>query len=107
MIKEKEKLVRKLLIEVPSTRDHDNKLVSAYWHEELKRMGVAIHIRSTRDLLAHIWEGRLSSGESITRCRRKVQELTPELRGTKWKKRHDELQEVVITDIREMEDVNK
>ena len=37
MIKEKEKLVRKILTETPSTRDHDNRLVSAYWNEELKR----------------------------------------------------------------------
>lgn len=85
MIKEKEKLVRKILTETPSTRDHDNRLVSAYWNEELKEMNVCIHNDSARDLLSLMWNGRLSSGESITRCRRKIQELSPELRGRKYK----------------------
>ena len=103
MIREKEKLVRKLLADVKSTRDSDNKLVSAYWNLELKAQGINIHEITARELLVHIWNGNLSSTESITRCRRKVQELSPELRGEKWDIRHNELQEEVVSEVREME----
>ena len=31
---------------------------------------------------------KLPSYESVSRCRRKIQELKPELRGKKWVQRH-------------------
>jgi hypothetical protein len=39
-------------------------------------------------------EGRLVSSDLITRTRRKLQEHNPELRGTKWKERHQKQSEV-------------
>jgi len=39
-------------------------------------------------------EGKLPSYESISRCRRKIQEKNPHLRGEKWNERHGRAKEI-------------
>ena len=99
MIKEKEGMVRKILRKHPVTRDDYNKLISTYWSEELKELGINIHHYNAHEFLMLMWSGKLSSTESITRCRRKVQEVTPELRGKTYKVRQEECQVEVIEDL--------
>ena len=43
---------------------------------------------SARDILKRLAKGDLPSYESISRCRRKLQEECPNLRGEKWHERH-------------------
>jgi hypothetical protein len=49
-----------------------------------------------------IANGNLPSSESIRRCRQKLQELNPELRGELWDKRH-QMQTQVKEELKEME----
>jgi len=53
---------------------------------------------STRDFLKGLHSKQYPSFEGVGRCRRKLQEKHPELRGTKWNARHAE-QEKVKTEI--------
>jgi|LWDU01.1.fsa_nt_gi hypothetical protein len=92
MIKDKRKTVEHILRVFVGTRDSDSELLATYWRHE----------GSGRD---NIYEGlmnnTLSTAESITRCRRKVQELNPELRGAAWRKRHGMLEEIVKEELRD------
>ena len=78
--------VEELLLNWTSIRDNDNKLTANIWgmylgEEELDKM-------TGRELLQAISHGGLPSYESISRCRRKLQEEFPHLRGHKWEGRH-------------------
>jgi len=68
----------------PETRDNDNFLISKIIKDisehDLKRI-------SANSFLISIEMGEYGSLESITRCRRKLQEKFPELRGKLWKSR--------------------
>ena len=67
-------------------RDNDNRLIATVWSvqfggkENLKLM-------TAFDLLQCYCLGQLSSAESIRRCRQKVQEMNPSLRGEHWHRR--------------------
>lgn len=77
--------VEALLKKYSSTRDDDMKLVATYYLEyysKLAKEGTAM------DFLKAMANSRLVSSDLITRTRRKLQEHNPELRGTKWKERH-------------------
>jgi len=102
MIKEKEILVRKILTDHPSARDDYNKLISLYWRDEINESDLDMSKCTMRDFLLEMWNGKLSSTESITRCRRKVQEVSPELRGKTYKVRQEECQMEVLDDLEEM-----
>lgn len=86
----KKELVIKLLTEFPHLRDDDNKLIATIWKRELK----------TKDLTAidflQLYANKvLTNAESIVRCRRKVQEIFPKLRGIKYNIRHEHTKEIV------------
>lgn len=74
--------VAQLLREMPVTRDDDSKLLSLYWAWEGDKKGECF------DFLSALHSGVYTPAESITRARRKLQELDPDLRGTKYEKRH-------------------
>tara|TARA_R110002110_G_scaffold185473_2_gene392583 strand:- start:476 stop:835 length:360 start_codon:yes stop_codon:yes gene_type:complete len=87
MIKDLENRVRQILEEIPSSRDSDTILVTLIWDDEL---GGA---RNTQEmsgfkLLSMISRGDVCNYESISRCRRKIQEGNKALRGAKWDARH-------------------
>ena len=69
-------------------RDNDNKLIAIVWHKLLKETDIDSKEISGWTLLTHLSKGDLPTPESITRCRRKLQEANPTLRGTTWDKRH-------------------
>tara|TARA_R100001530_G_scaffold131881_1_gene103825 strand:+ start:114 stop:422 length:309 start_codon:yes stop_codon:yes gene_type:complete len=86
-----------LLTAYPSLRDSDERLAANIWHRHIKNVDEIDAIT----LLSRFAEGKLPSYESISRCRRKIQEEKPELRGKKWAKRHSK-QKVIKEQIKEI-----
>ena len=86
-----------LLTKHPSLRDSDERLTANIWHRHTKNVDEIDAIT----LLSRFAEGKLPSYESISRCRRKIQEEKPELRGKKWAKRHSK-QKVIKEQIKEI-----
>ncbi|HIJ12067.1 TPA: hypothetical protein HA278_08480 [Candidatus Woesearchaeota archaeon] len=82
-------IVTALLKKHSHLRDSDEKLMANVWFQfvskddafEVKRM-------TAMQLLEELSRGNLPSYESISRCRRKVQEQNEGLRGELWDKRH-------------------
>lgn len=90
MVKEKSKTVRYLLERYEKAKDDDNFLIAHFWHQEQQLLGLDIS-----KTLRHLAVGKLSTSESITRCRRKLQEEHSELRGNKWGQRHSNANKVI------------
>ena len=65
-------------------RDSDDRLMANIW---AKYIGHTEFLTAT-DVLSMLSKSELPSYESISRCRRKLQEEFPELRGEKWLERH-------------------
>lgn len=89
-IKNIKKKVIKLLTEKPHLRDDDNKLIANIWCSETGKdeKGVSISKQTTAfDFLLAFSESQYTSPESIRRCRQKVQEQNPDLRGKSYKNR--------------------
>lgn len=90
-------LVKTLLKEHHHLRDSDNKLLANVWFLKAEKVE-----EGAMDFLKLIADGKLPDAGSIRRCRRKLQEENPELRGKLWDKRH-KMQTQVQEEIREME----
>lgn len=84
--------VKNLLIKYPHFRDSDNKLIAAYWFEELKGKGVNLDEMSGMEFLHFFANSKLTNSETIHRCRRKAQEENTELRGKSYQTRQDKMQ---------------
>ena len=87
MLKKLEKTMDKvkyLLQNFSHLRDDDNRLVANIWNNELS------HLKQNDviDFLLLYSQGRITTADTITRARRKIQELHPELRGKNYNKRH-------------------
>ena len=78
-----------LLTKFPPLRDSDERLAATIWNSQINTDDL-----TSKELLLQFAEGKLQSYESISRCRRKVQEIKPELRGLQWEKRHKKQDEV-------------
>tara|TARA_R100000656_G_scaffold106011_1_gene78085 strand:- start:34 stop:342 length:309 start_codon:yes stop_codon:yes gene_type:complete len=89
--------VKKLLTNHPHLRDNDNKLLANIWFEKAPK--IEEHVMDFLQMLAN---GELPSAESVRRCRQKLQELNPELRGELWDKRH-KMQKQIKDELKEME----
>ena len=74
-------VVEDLLTRHPHLRDSDERLCANIWFSRTPKHSTA------QDFLAMYAEGQLPSSESITRCRRKIQEENPELRGKSYSQR--------------------
>lgn len=97
-IKEISEQVKFLLEMDKGLRDNDNKLISMIWNRHLGQERVG---RMTANgLLAKLWSGELPDPGSITRARRKIQELHPHLLGEKRKKKRAEQEEEVKQELR-------
>ena len=90
-------IVKSLLAKHPHLRDNDNKLLATVWYHKMDNIE-----ESVMDFLHILANGDLPSSESIRRCRQKLQELNPGLRGELWNKRH-KMQEQVKKELKEME----
>lgn len=90
--------VESLLLEAQKYRDSDALLVAAFYY---KLKGKKLHGISAVEFLKLLVDGLLPFPDTITRCRRKLQEKRPELRGKTWKKRQ-ELEKEFREDINEL-----
>ena len=93
-------VVKELLEEWPITRDEDSRLVCNVWWREAGGSNVVQKLMAP-DFMSKIVDGSLSSWETITRIRRKLQEEIPDLRGKKWDSRHNQ-QTNVISELQEI-----
>ena len=82
-------IVEKSLQDDERARDNDMRLTALIWHKEL-----GILRDKCMPLLELMAYNKVTNFESISRCRRKLQELHPDLRGDKYKARHDKQQEM-------------
>ena len=84
--------VRALLIEKPWLRNNDNMLLVHIWESELKEKGFGYQ----NDMFLSLYgKGELSNAESIRRCRQKLQQENPELRGGNYKGRQMVIDDVI------------
>ena len=79
--------VKNFLASYPELRDDDFRLMANVWKTEVPYTEM-----SAEDLLRALAKGELAHFESIRRCRQKLQELHPVLRGERWTKRHIKLE---------------
>lgn len=79
------KIVKELLEKEPELRDNDNRLIANVWALQMKKPSLAK--MCAVDLMRMIAGGFFKAPESITRCRRKIQEECEELRGKRYKER--------------------
>ena len=88
----KKDLITKLLSDHPHLRDDDYQLISEIWGYET----LALHTdNSIAQFLTDFGNGKYTNPESIRRCRAKLQETMPELRGDKYYKRHRHQSDVI------------
>jgi len=83
-INKQKDLIIQLLSQYPHLRDDDNKLIATVWKIELKS-----NSHTALEFLQMYADKLLTNAESIRRCRAKIQELSPELRGVKYRGRHE------------------
>tara|TARA_R100001594_G_scaffold44620_3_gene77086 strand:- start:21 stop:332 length:312 start_codon:yes stop_codon:yes gene_type:complete len=100
MIKEVKQIVTNILKEDIRTRDNDDILLATVWW---KQIGTEIEKLSAVDFLKRFSRGEFPKPEGITRCRRKIQEMNPDLRGHEYEKRKKSITESVKKEVREME----
>lgn len=80
-----EEKVVKCLKKNPSLRDDDRKLIATIWWGE---MGSDKKYWTATQFLNSFCSKELTSPESIRRCRQRVQQINPQLRGSKYSDRH-------------------
>ena len=93
MIKGVRDTVTKLLAEKPHLRDDDEKLLAnVYWQRINLTLAHKISLEMLEGIklfLKEVADGNMPNYQSISRCRRKLQELDPSLRGKLYEKRHE------------------
>lgn len=85
--------VEKLLRDNVAYRDNDKLLWARLVQDSLGGVQM-IQVMSAYELLRKFTKGELPSYESISRARRKVQELHKELRGTNYEERQNHQEQV-------------
>ena len=83
-------VVKSLLEERPATRDSDNILICLVY----SKLGYSFK-KPFCEIMEAVEHSKLPTMESITRCRRKLQEKYPHLRGDKYNARMDEEQKYI------------
>ena len=86
-------IVERILTQYPDSRDCDKKLCARFWHWETETKQI------TQPFLKAYFLGKYTNAESIMRCRRKLQENQPELRGKNYKIRQGKEQEETRTEM--------
>jgi len=92
-LKDVKSKVEELLKNNPNTRDSDNLLVATYYFYE-EGGKEALQNKTAYEFLKNMSSGKLTSFESISRARRKIQEQNPYLRGKNYKERQEMSEEV-------------
>lgn len=99
-IKKHEAKVKDLLERRPRLRDSDMRLLANVWYFEMMQMDINPSKTDAYKMLDLISSNKLSNPSSIRRCRAKLQELHPELRGDKYASRQKVETEEVKSEIR-------
>ncbi len=81
------KVVRDILLANIATRDDDSLLATEVWKQQLKEEGFNVQNMQTITFFKIYQSGVLSNHDTITRCRRLIQEKEPSLRGYNYLKR--------------------
>ena len=76
--------VTRLLTVKSDLRDNDRRLTCNIWWKSVSNPELLMF----EDFIALYIKGKVPESDSITRCRRKVQEENQELRGKSWDLRH-------------------
>lgn len=82
-------LVKSVLVQSEKARDDDRYIDAVIWNKEAERLGLT----SIKEFINAYYRGKITDPNSISRVRRKLQELYPELRGKKYEERQGQLQE--------------
>ena len=90
-LKQAKDKVKALLIKSPELRDDDNRLIASYYYHESEYNLLKI---TALDFLSDFAEGKYTNPETIRRCRQKLQEQYPELRGKLWEEKQCAANEV-------------
>lgn len=94
--------VKRLLTEKEDYRNSDELLTARIWYDELKRINPNIQFVSAVDWMTLYKDGKVTTADSITRARRKVQEENIHLRGKAYNQRKGKKQEEVKQEIRNL-----
>lgn len=106
-VKKHEKEITYFLKNKPHLRDNDLKLLATIWWNDVKYKGLDTNTMSAQELLQMLADGKLSNPSSIRRCRAKLQEQNPELRGQRYKDRKNEQQSEVINEVKNWNNINQ
>jgi len=81
--------VKKILIKHESMRDNDHSLIAFIYYKLAIAKGHTMNDQSytAMNFLGDFSNGKYPSPESIRRCRQKIQEQHPELRGSTYNER--------------------
>ena len=82
--------VEKFLIKYPLLRDDDERLMANIWMSHIGNL----ENKNGKDILHMLAKHQLPSYESVSRCRRKIQETNPHLRGKKWVQRQSRARKI-------------
>jgi len=80
-LKQAKDKVKALLVKSPHLRDDDNKLIATYYYHESQSNLLKI---TALDFLHEFADGKFTNPETIRRCRQRLQEEYPDLRGKLW-----------------------
>ena len=89
--------VTRLLTIESDLRDNDRRLTCNIWWKSVSNPELLMF----EDFIKLYIDGKVPESDSITRCRRKVQEENEELRGESWDLRHG-LEDAVKEELREI-----
>lgn len=86
------RLIKNILINVPTTRDSDKNMLCLVWEYELNSLKM-LECKATEFFELYSTH-KVSNADSVSRIKRKLQEEIPELRGEKWEERRTVSQKV-------------
>ncbi len=90
-ISKQKDFIIKLLTDYPDLRDNDYQLIAVIWEFEIDNPTNISALQFFNDFA----NGKYTNPESIRRCRAKLQEEMPELRGKKYITRHRHQTDVI------------
>lgn len=86
--------VRTWLENYPHLREDDNRLLANIWHDDILKLGRNLMEMSSAEFLKYMAENKLTNPESVRRCRQKLQQDHPELRGVVYEQRQENQEDV-------------
>lgn len=97
--------VKDLLIRYPKLRDDDFSLKCNFWNEEVKKKtGKNLNELTAFEYLDMFNRKKLTNGDTISRARRKMQEMFPELRGARYAERKGQRQTEVMHELNDIKE---